>query len=855
MPWVDSGYGSQASWHWTLANTYNMGGTPITVPACAITKLQVYTAGRGGSASIRLMLWNSAGTFLRSSDLFTVAQGSDKIGGQSWYEKNITPVVVSAGTVYVGHWRNIAYSSYYPTGASGILYRNSNAGASDNLSKVNNYGSRALVRLFYITAPTAPTGVGVSRSSDTSHTVRWTRNATTDRPYETLRVERWDNVSGAWGNRATLSGTPTSWIDTGTAANRYYRYRIRAENAAGNSAYAYSSYFYTTPAAPSNAAVSRHSDTQHNLSWTNGQYSANVCQYLRIQRWDNVGGAYVDLTRLSAPPPASFSDITTRADRRYRYRIRAENTSAAGATLSSDYVYTDYIYTTPIAPSTALAARDGQNVIATCTNNSTVVEVTRLEYRIDGGAWMPLTTLTGAGNYYLHVGAPGGLLRYRWRNERDSLYSAWVESNDILTEAPPAAPTNLSPNGVTFDIEDGCVFSWKHNTQDSSIQREAELRWREKGMTEWPGTLTHGSSAEQVSLGSTHFDNGKEYEWEVRTWGSHADPGPWSTTASFKTSARPIVVITYPAADYDPHDHPIITIGWEYTDPEMKPQIGYAITLFSAEGEALITHSGTGEVFEETLSYAVKDGTEYSVQIRVQDADGMWSTETRRIFSVAYSPPETPLVDLTLDADAGTVLITITNPPNPEAPFAEYNRVYRRIDNSLEVLIADHIPIDGSVPDFIPGVNNTNVYRVETVSEIGSVSESEETPIDLNIREYIWINAGPSFSERIKLSFQPSMDHDFGRVSVQRHFAGRSYPVSFEGEELNWESSISAAIDYEQIRPIEDIVQNVFGPYFYRDPAGRWFPVALLRPRINERPPGLPVFSCDLVRLGGVLNG
>lgn len=854
MPWVTTGYGSQTSYHWTAGTTYNMGGSPITIPSsCAVTKLRVYTAGRGGSASMRLMLWDGEGKLLRYSDLFTASQGSDSIGGQYWYERDISPVKVSKGTYHIGIWRNPSYSHYYPSSSGGHLYRNNNVSSPGDLSLTNDYGITLMARLFYITAPAAPTNVKVSRSSDTRHTVSWTRQSSEDRPYESITIQRWDNVSGAYQTVHTATGSATSWTDNGTVANRKYRYRIYASNAAGNSSYAYSDFFYTTPAAPSNATVSRQSDTQHNLAWNNGSYAADVCQTLKIQRWDNVSDAYVDVKSFSAPPPSSYSDITTKADRRYRYRIRAQNTGAGGATLYSSWVLTDYIYTTPKVPSDAQAIRDGQDVVVTCVNDSTIVEVTRLEYRVDGGGWQPLTTFDGAANSYRHTEVPGGVLRYRWRNERDSLYSGWAESNDILTETPPAAPTNLSPSGIVLDVREDRVFSWRHNPLDGSFQRMVQLRIREKGSSwvEYPsfvyaeGGITYNLDADFGLV------NGTEYEWQVRTWGSHPDPGPWSATAAFKTSARPVVVITYPAADYDIHDYPELTVSWDYTDPKGKPQVGYVITLYSSDGKVLVTHTGTGEIFEKTLNYAVKDGGSYRIGVRAQDADGMWSTETIRIFSVVYLPPAEPLLNWTLDRETGTVLVSIINPYDPDAPEVAYNRVYRQVDGQVETLIADRVPPDGSVTDFIPGVNNENVYWVEAVSEIGSVAESDRAHVDFNIPEYIWINGGPSFSEFCKLSFQMSLSHGFGRISTQRRFAGRKYPVHFEGEELNWETTISAAIDYDQIEDIENFIQNNPGPYFYRDPAGRRFLVAMVDPGIDERPPGLPVFSCRLIRLEG----
>lgn len=729
--------------------------------------------------------------------------------------------------------KTLTITGYWPCIATltGIYYANMSCSGSVSLNKITQ-------------SPNTPTSLSTIKVSDSQINLSWSHSATNLRPLTRFRIQR--KVDG--GSYSDVTTRTTKTYSDAVSPNHSYQYRVRAENSAGNSSYVVGTAIKTSPAAITNLLVQRVKDSQQNLSWKNASWPSGVCEKLRIQRWDNITNSYVDLKTLATPIPSSYSDVTTKADYKYRYRIRAENSGG-----SSSYLESSYIYTTPKAPTSVKAVRDGMNVIITCTNGSAIVETTALQYQLNNGAWQALKSFVGNENYYQHSDPPGGELRYRWRNERGDLYSAWAESGTVITEVPPAAPINLSPNGIVFDALDGFSFLWSHVPIDGSSQTKAELRWREKGTTAWIGNYAHNLSSQSVILDNTYFDNGKEYEWGIRTKGSHNDFGPWSNSASFKTSERPFAVILYPPTNESIHDNPEITIVWDYHDAEETSQFRYILTLYSSTGKILGTFTEIGDASEKLLNYVLKDQNEYSIGLKVMDGDGMWSEEIFRTFFVEYSTPEPPVLDFQTDEETGSVAITITNPYNPENPNPPeviYNRIFRKVDDFPEMLIADHIPPDGTIADFFPGICNTNVYRVEAVSEIDSVATNEFV-LDLQIIDYIFINSGvdSSFNNCIPLTLSLTMNHSFRRSSVQHHFHGRKYPVHYEGEQAEWQTEISSVIDYDMVDRIEKFIQNSPGPYFYRDPTGKWFPISIINSRISMNPPTLPVFSLTAMRL------
>ena len=145
-----------------------------------------------------------------------------------------------------GQWQDLDYGSTktvtFSASLSGVNY----AGGTLTVSKSVTFPARA------IDPPAAPTGLSATVNATTNTaSISWTNNATTSAPYTSLKLERSSNGGVTWVD-IPLSGTPTSFSDTGLVENSRYRYRISAVNSSGSSAYAtMTTDVYTTPSAPS----------------------------------------------------------------------------------------------------------------------------------------------------------------------------------------------------------------------------------------------------------------------------------------------------------------------------------------------------------------------------------------------------------------------------------------------------------------------------------------------------------------------------------------------------------------------------------------------------------------------------
>ena len=396
--------GGGVGYAYSQLNSYNQHCAAITglTPGTAIIKLKVKAAGYTGSVSTRLVAWGVGGNAVSQSSTFTMADGSTST--QYTYEKSVNSHVMSGTTIWVGLYRNPAGSHVMETDSgSGDGYRKTNTTSFPSVISMSGYNTDSndepYVGVFMIASPNDPTSAAVSRNSDTSQTITWTRNASDDRPVYTQYLERYDNVTGSW-------------------------YVIKT---------------YTT------------------------DYTSN--------------GNH------------SYTDTTTVANRQYRYRMRSHNDAGY-----SDYDYTDYIHTTPAAPTNVVATRIGSNVKITWTDNSYQEDLFRIQSResTDGGetwgAWGDVDTVLTSTEEYTDT-SPYTYGQYRVQAEEGTynsptLLSGYTESNEVVTLAAPDAPTGLNPDDITYDSEtDNRTFSWNHNDTDGTDQTKFSLKIKKSGGT------------------------------------------------------------------------------------------------------------------------------------------------------------------------------------------------------------------------------------------------------------------------------------------------------------------------------------------------------------------------------------
>jgi len=586
MGWHYSNAGG-AGYAWSGLNTYNQHCAAISglTPGTAIIKLSVKAAGYSGAVQTRLAAWGVGGSVVAQSSTFTLPDGDET--HQYSYEKTVSPHVMSGTTVWVGLYRHPSGSHIMETASgSGNGYRKTNTNSFPSILSMSGYNTDSndepYVGVFMIAAPNDPSSASVSRNNDTSQTIEWTRNASSDRPVYTQYVERWDNVSGNWYVKKTVTTDYTtngnhSWTDTTTVANRQYRYRIRAYNYAGY----------------------------------------------------------------------------------------------------SSYEYTDYIHTTPTAPSNVVATRDGSNVVITWEDNSYQEDIFRIQSResTDGGdtwgSWADVDTVGTGTTEYTDL-TPYTYGQYRVQAEEGTyqsptLLSGYTESNEVVTLATPDAPTGLSPNSAFFDADNDKLFTWNHNATDGTDQTKYSLQYRIVGAGTWTTYADEvANTNEYILISGTEFSNGEDYEWQVKTWGEFATGSDWSNEAYFTTVTTPEATITDPTAVSN-YGYSILELDWNYTQTESYDQIKYLANLYDENDTLLDTVQESSNVANGGSDTAIftqelENETNYKATLKVQEENGLWSEEQEVEFTTEFLQPTQPTFELSLNEEQGSIDIDIVNP-------------------------------------------------------------------------------------------------------------------------------------------------------------------------------------------------
>lgn len=578
-------------------------------------------------------------------------------------------------------------------------------------------------------APTAPSNVILSLSGDGGY-LKWTRRPSSSAPYDSIELD-FQRDDGTWQDSATLSGGASSYTTGTFVRNSSYQYRVRAHNSAGTSAWAYSNTVKAppnAPAAPSNANVSRSSDTRQIVTWSRGSSTSTApITNQVIARQDVLGaGSYVNIATVSGTA-TSFTDSSTRANKQYRYRVQSKNSSG-----TSSWAYTDYISTTPNSPTNVKAKKQGEDIQVTWTN-TTGTRITGIEVWLtaDGVDQSPVhVLLNGSPTSWTHVSPdPSKTWAYRLKTQSGAdsndaapnLYSAFsARTNTVHLIAPPNAPTLLKPSSSAIDADEVNIFTWQHNPIDTTDQTGYELRHRTDGGT-WVTITDMASGFERRTFAEGTFTNGTTLEWQVRTWGAHVDPSAWSAIAVVTISARPSATIITPDGSTGTPNilSSDLLVEWDYFDPETTNQTGVRIRLDDANGEQVwastLNMSSTGY----DVPYRLADGASYTVSVSVRDASGLWSAESAQPFNVTYAKPPAPTIDAVWDLDLGGVVVNIEHPA--PAPMIDYQWT-GTVDNSASVRMQGTVETARNLaPD--PRSTNPALYRSTGNLSLGTIDE------------------------------------------------------------------------------------------------------------------------------------
>lgn len=314
-----------------VSQTYNNGSTLTPASTELRYTYRVYMQSRGVLSSPSNTLYGDGEAIYNYSKPFSFDTSKESL--TAWHSSHIRLIDTHTDRFPLTYGKAVKESGYW--WATGI------AGSSAT-PKTTYFTINVPARPY--NPPNPPSGLTVTRNSDTSHTLKFKPGSTsTDRPVSSFEFQRWDIARNAYVAIGTASSSATSFVDKGTFSNSKFSWRVRAKNSGGVSSWVYSSMVRTTPAAPSNFKAKKVGSSIV-TSWTNN--ALDPTGFSIVKNTSSGGWDYAGATTVSASS-RSWTDSSPDPSFPAKYAILAKADS-----LSSSYTHSNEVQllTNPAAP-------------------------------------------------------------------------------------------------------------------------------------------------------------------------------------------------------------------------------------------------------------------------------------------------------------------------------------------------------------------------------------------------------------------------------------------------------------------------------------------------------------------------
>lgn len=571
---------------------------------------------------------------------------------------------------------------------------------------------------------------------------------------------------------------------------------------------------YSAPAAPSNCSASRSSDSQAKVEWENGSTSTTKPRSsTKVERQAD-GGEWEQVASVGASAE-NYTDNSTSANRRYRYRVRAY-----GAGGYSGYDTSDYIYTTPAAPSSVLAEKTGAQAVQLSIEGAAPWATSyAVERSTDGGSQWE-SAGAPASFPWVDSEAPAGTVVYRVAAVRGSLQSAWAQSNSVTTITPPLAPTvtglpNVAATGSTLTVQ------WVPNHPDGSAQTQAQVECTIGDGS--PQTATVDGAATSYTLPASATAAAGTVKVRVRTHGLDPDWGAWSAYSTVAVAVPPSAHFTNPASDGATVAALPLVLAWDASDP--TGIASQTLALMGADGSTLLTRQldGTARSFQiDDSVYALSNLSDYELVLTVLGGSSL-ATVAERSFSTDWAEPAQPTADLGTDpADLSCAVTVHAGTGTGDEPEAVSFSVVRVLADGSQWLVADGLTDGQGCIDPLPPLNVDFSYLVTAYAETG-VSSALTVPARVEA-VLAAFNFGDAAATCELARLDPSWSHSPKRSGTLYHFAdggeAGGLPVPYGGADVDSTRSMGfTVLDPGQLRRLQELAAKYY-TCWYRDVYG-----------------------------------
>ncbi len=511
------------------------------------------------------------------------------------------------------------YSNTGLTAGTTYFYRVRATNASGDSAYSNETSAATLDAL-----PAAPSGLSATAVSTSQINLSWTDNATNETGF---KIERKTGSGGTYAQIATTGANVTTYNDTGLTAGTNYFYRVRATNAAGDSAYsaeASATTLISPPSAPSGLTATAISSSQINLSWTD---VANETGF-KIERKTGAGGTYSQIATVGTGV-VTYNNTGLTVNTTYFYRVRATN--AGGDSPYSSEASATTLDVAPAAPSGLSATSISSSQInLSWTDNATNETGFKIERKTgSGGTYAQIATTAANVTTYNDTGLTSGTIYfYRVRATNsvgDSAYSA--EASATTGTVPPDTPTGLT---ATATSSSQINLSWTDVATETGFKIE-----RKTGVGgTYSQIATVGTGI--VTYSNTGLAANTTYYYRIRATNAGGD-SPYSSEANATTlDVAPAAPSGLSATSISSTQ---INLSW--TDNATN-ETGFKIERKTGSGGTYAQIATTGANVTTYNDTGLTSGTIYFYRVRATNAVGDSAYSAEASAATGTVPPDTP---------------------------------------------------------------------------------------------------------------------------------------------------------------------------------------------------------------------
>ena len=365
-----------------------------------------------------------------------------------------------------------------------------------------------------LTTPAAPTGLAAMPISATEVDLAWTNHAASADGYDV-----WRSANGGVATRIAhaLSGSATSYDDTGASAGTNYSYQVYAYNSTGNSIAATQTAL-TVPGQPQSFAAVAPSSSELDLSWN---AVATATQYT-IQRSPDGSTQWQTLGHTSG---LSFNDPNLTEGTTYYYTVIASNATGPGQAATTN---------APTLPAAVIS-------LSVTASSATSVSLSWVDNSVGATGYDVYRQTNNAGSFGLvdTISDPT-VTSFNDTVSEGTTYTYRVfavdisgpgSANDISITTVPATPTL---NSVTAASDTVINLVWTNNSAHATgFTVERTLL----NANDWQ-TLTSTLPSSATTYSDTIAAGGTEYQYRVFAHGAGGN----------SADSNVLSALTYPSA-------------------------------------------------------------------------------------------------------------------------------------------------------------------------------------------------------------------------------------------------------------------------------------------------------------------